>query len=969
MASEYSWVPSQREYDMEKQERQCKSVPTEEHPLRGTVVTNLSSKGTKEKKKEKPKEQAEMLDPLSMMATQTFEGIDPLSMMLQEQTLEEKKKEPIKSRFSQAEITETEEEYIDDSFEAWTSKKINILSKYTTSERLSITTSFLSGTQVDKAKQMTTTATDKMKTRLEQLDDFEEGSLKEMLNLSQQDYVNKIDDLNQELLKAWGADQRVKSLKISIQCAKLLGDISVMPFYPSKFVLVTDILDNFGTLVYERIKSKSVIVTGGSNKPVPLPDDFTPDQVPESAKETCRNWFYKVASIRELIPRLYVEMAILKCYNFLTKGEYYRALTRLVRQIRGIGNPLVACYARAYLCRVGMNVAPKVKDHQKPCVFDFLFSYGQMTDVSVQNSLAKQGIEMPKYLQLYAPAVEWILQCISFKASEEVLAEILENCKSCHSTMVLNSVMSSFDPAFISKRAMEISALIKECDDFGLPKSQLYKTLGNSVTVADPPESDRLSLLNEVWKVVTKIKDPAVYIEVADAWIEYPIKHFTARELNTLLGDIIKHMTPDRAFEDHYPQLISIVSKVVSNMKDFNALFQMEKFLPFLDMFQKESMKVDACKTIMEAFIRFQKEDTTDPVIINALTQICKTMHDSVNSLSLEDNRRFIGNLISRFVQTVDYGRDFEQQLNFYVLARDSFTNLDNVLTVLVQRVNSLAMRTRDIVKGNHTRKTAAFVRACMAYCFITIPSMIDIFQRLKLYLLSGQVALANQAIGQADAFLRTAVNLIAEVPATIEIDLKARTSEPYLKEFIYNLLSTLLVVPDHPEHGTLYLFRGLLNVVQDYAWEESSDARARVYLNAIVTLSASCQDSYLYQIDKVDSNDKLYGADKKFIAEVVKIVDTLLKQVLEDIISFGEKNPKVQGQLLIALINRIIISADLESPQMTKLALNLWKKAQDNPRSDGKLMGRILRHVKEANQNKRSFQDLAIAMTQPSRA
>ena len=57
--------------------------------------------------------------------------------------------------------------------------------------------------------------------------------------------------------------------------------------------------------MYERIKSKSVIVNSGSNKPVPLPDDFTPDQVPESAKETCRNWFYKVASIRELIPRLY----------------------------------------------------------------------------------------------------------------------------------------------------------------------------------------------------------------------------------------------------------------------------------------------------------------------------------------------------------------------------------------------------------------------------------------------------------------------------------------------------------------------------------------------------------------------------------------------------------------------------------------------------------------------------------------
>lgn len=32
------------------------------------------------------------------------------------------------------------------------------------------------------------------------------------------------------------------------QCSKLLADISVIQFYPSKFVLITDILDNFGEL-------------------------------------------------------------------------------------------------------------------------------------------------------------------------------------------------------------------------------------------------------------------------------------------------------------------------------------------------------------------------------------------------------------------------------------------------------------------------------------------------------------------------------------------------------------------------------------------------------------------------------------------------------------------------------------------------------------------------------------------------
>lgn len=62
-----------------------------------------------------------------------------------------------------------------------------------------------------------TTVTDKVRNRLEQLDDFEEGLVQEMLNLSQQDYVKRIEELNQQLITAWENDQRVKALKIVIQ--------------------------------------------------------------------------------------------------------------------------------------------------------------------------------------------------------------------------------------------------------------------------------------------------------------------------------------------------------------------------------------------------------------------------------------------------------------------------------------------------------------------------------------------------------------------------------------------------------------------------------------------------------------------------------------------------------------------------------------------------------------------------------
>jgi len=70
-------------------------------------------------------------------------------------------------------------------------------------------------------------------------------------------------------------------------------------------------------------------------------------------------------------------------------------------------------------------------------------------------------------------------------------------------------------------------------------------------------------------------------------------------------------------------------------------------------------------------------------------------------------------------------------------------------LFIYAQCVNRLSVDTRKIVRGHHTRRTSAFVRACAAFCFITIPSLTLVHTRLQLYLLSGQVALLNQCLGQ----------------------------------------------------------------------------------------------------------------------------------------------------------------------------------------------------------------------------
>ncbi|CAG2109601.1 unnamed protein product [Medioppia subpectinata] len=800
--------PKERNYKTELLGKYCTAKEATDHPLKPLVVNQTESKRLK-------------VDNSSVVTkindakptNTSWNGLDPLSMALSLQNTSESNSldsslEMNKNAKSSSKDNQTTADFIGEDFEDWSSTKTSILNKYTTSERLSIKTSFLmvgaSGSAISGSTSVVrssanTSVADKVRHRLEQLDDFEEGSVKEMLNLTQTEYVNRIDELNVALYESWNSDQRVKALKIAIQCSKLLADTSVIQFYPSKYVLITDILDNFGSLVYKRIHCKA----GSTVAAI------------ESARETCRNWFYKIASVRELIPRFYVETAILKVYGFLIdkneiQSEFEKALNRLTKMIRGIGDPLVGVYARAYLCRITVQIAPKSKHIFQNNFNDFLHSLNQLSITFTQQILTAQRIDYSVYYTLYSPALDWIVYCIAYKASTGLLIDTIQqfehnsntNLDDSCSALILNSLLTCFPSQLIASKAIDFLDLIKRVnkdvtkdtngksssvgDSSGFPKYSLIRNLGIALVskhnlLVELEEKEKLQILNEVWRLLNKFKHNTEYMACVEVWIEFVVKHFTLREINTLLGQIIKRMQPNRAFEQHYNQLVGLMSKVVtlSPNTDFAALFAMNNFMPFLDLLQKESVKVDACKAIVESFIKNfnnsvhdEDEDvitTSDPVILNSMTYLCKALHDSVNALTLEDERRQISHLVISFVKRVSFGGDFESELNFYVDSRANFCNLESVLCFLVQRVNTLAMETRRIVKGFHTKKTNSFVRACIAYSFITIPSLDDVILRLQLYLSSSYVSLINGCLPQTDSFLKTAITLIQQLPQYID--------------------------------------------------------------------------------------------------------------------------------------------------------------------------------------------------------
>jgi len=716
---------------------------------------------------------------------------------------------------------------------------------------------------------------------------------------------------------------------------------------------------------------------------VPLPDDFRASDVSTSAKETCRNWFYKTACIRELMPRFYIDLALSKSYRFLDDTDFGLHLQRLGKTIRGIGDPLAATYARAFLVTKANDsaasfsstppppgVLPASHNHALLEAFDdFMFTFKHLKSSHFVDVTAvqKAKIALDEYIDLYSPAVQWMLQNIGYRGSEELFFALIQQYRDyCNNSIVLLHLLSSFRPQLVSKHALDMVQLIKASDtNSQLPKSRLYLALGKAMMSCPPPEAQRLAILNDVWKAVTKIEDPTEYMEIAEVFIQYILVNFTDRETNIFLKDVIKHVKVDQSHLRLQERLLSVLSKTVQFSKDMEKTLSMDHFLPVIDLLEK-SAKVEASKSILSRFVS-NGRPTADPLILHTLMDVARSLHDSVDSMSLDEDRRQISNLIINLIRKIDFGRDLEQQLNSYVDCRAAFTNLDAVTQELVMRVCLLASRAHQFMKGKHSKKTSSFVKACLAYCHITIPSLDDIFTRLRLLLECGKVALMNQMSVQAEAFLRAAISLLSLVPPTIESQGKKVSSEDELVSFLQHFSSALLLFPGHPEHGPFYLVRGFLNSLENFEpWKQQdnvlpSQGKIRVYMSVLALFCTYAQPTFPYHIDRVESNDSLYGGDSSYMAQVTLFIDTLMEQLVAMLTQLSAATDliarKRQGTLCLDFVNQIISSLTMNNASAT-LVVKLFQLAHQTQAVEPGYLRRTLLHI----QHKKGswYQDVA---------
>lgn len=149
----------------------------------------------------------------------------------------------------------------------------------------------------------------------------------------------------------------------------------------------------------------------------------------------------------------------------------------------------------------------------------------------MEQQFTEQKVSFGDYLNLYSPALEWQLQCMAHGASQSVLESILTKSTESKNAVVLNHIISSFPPEFISSHALHFTKLIQEADSATYPKFQLYRTLGVNLVLGKPPRDQVFPILNNVWKVVSKFENIEEYMSVAEVWIEYPMKNCGAKEV------------------------------------------------------------------------------------------------------------------------------------------------------------------------------------------------------------------------------------------------------------------------------------------------------------------------------------------------------------------------------------------------------------------------------------------------------
>lgn len=421
----------------------------------------------------------------------------------------------------------------------------------------------------------------------------------------------------------------------------------------------------------------------------------------------------------------------------------------------------------------------------------------------------------------------------------------------------------------------------------------------------------------------------------------------------------------------------------------------------------KHDASVSVAKKVLQAFVGAGKKrganglDASlrlhvvgpEAAVAHTLFVICCRVHDALDSLStpteLTDATKDICAFIERLgvytnanqppqqKSSVSSGGSLEEEqealLMLYIDCRSAFYKLEPVKATLSTYVMKLAMQVhRHGLRGSNSKKTKNrhnFVKSCLAYAHITIPSISDPWQKLDLMTLCANVALINNCLPQMDAFLRAAIMLIPELdinalecedtlvlddassgmsspllmlPLDMDPLSRRRRANSDLVGAIGSLVSVLVYAPCLNDDDPFYFVKALRKaVLERLPWSmqtierrrvAAASARVRILMYFLQLFALWGQPSLPQRLSGVDSNDVLYGGSEEFNDQVQLSFSRTIEEIIREIEAIGSPDTDdaaatsaapvvvvpvetllVQIELMLDFLNHVVPVLDME--------------------------------------------------------
>ncbi|CAA7048419.1 unnamed protein product [Microthlaspi erraticum] len=744
--------------------------------------------------------------------------------------------------------------------------------------------------------------------------------------INQQDYIAKVHELRDGITSAWQGGDRVTSLKLSIKVTKLLMDTTVLQFYPTVFVIVTDMLDMLGDMVWERIKEKAEHDVDGTLI-CTLLNDFQASDICLEARETCYNWFCKVGSVRELLPRIYLELAILPCWRFLV-NQPLEVVDRLVMMVRGVADTLASLYCRLYMVHRMQKLGFCNSGYLVKCIKD-------IEDVLAPVIVDKDGysyISDDKKLlfSLMEPPIEYITKCLLLVGRQEnnvlgILEELgfgknnsQSSTSSSHVSILLHYLLKELPSELVSSQAMEILHMIKCSNDCSFSQILNYRLLGNRLCEGSSQAGFLSSLISEVFQAASLYQTLYDYLRIMDAYVDLLLQNKMEHHLDALLDDIVTLARDKFLSEEEQASLQSIILKLLSHFEDLQEVLPLNHFIEILDLMSGTS-KSSVNMHLLDMGTR--NGCICDSTTVQLLFEVSQALYDATDFINVkDDDNRQTAHLISRFVEMVDYGAEMERHLMFLAECREAFNGIPELKETLVRSSNTLAVKALKAGK-----KHINFVKSCLAFSEVTIPSVSTPMKHLNLYLETAEVALLGGLISHSDGLVMSAVECLEneslrDGPKSMDVDSMASV--------VCKLCSLLVMVPGNPEKGVVEILKSIVSATCSSSW---AMPRLKVkILCAIIKLSSTLfQDNLPYRSanPEIIGNDLLFFGDPSYKKELVSCTQLVLGELV-DAIEQESSSQIARGNMALEACN-CISSALIMNEKVSQLCLRLFEIAR----------------------------------------